>query len=189
MLETARAMNDLIQQGKVLYWGTSEWSAAQLVEVSALCERHNLHPPQSEQPQYSMLFRNPVERDVLPVAEPRGIGLVVWSPLGMGMLTGKYDAGVPQGSRFANEPWARERFITEQNAAVVRRLKPIADALNISRAQLALAWVLRHAGVSSVITGATKPTQVADNAQAAGVVLSSDVIHEIAHILQERSGQ
>jgi voltage-dependent potassium channel beta subunit len=185
LLETARAMHDLIQQGKVLYWGTSEWSATQLVEVTALCERHNLYPPQAEQPQYSMISREPVEEHILPVTSPRGIGLVVWSPLGMGMLTGKYDEGIPEGSRFANEPWAKEQFVTEQNAAMVRQLKPIADMMGISRAQLALAWVLRHSGVSSVITGSTKPSQVEENVRAAEVVLTSDVLGEIDRILNE----
>lgn len=189
LLETARAMNDLIQQGKVLYWGTSEWSATQLVEVTALCERYNLYPPQSEQPQYSMLYREPVESQMLPVADTYGIGLVVWSPLGMGMLTGKYDDGVPEDTRFANEPWAKERFVTEKNAAIVRQLKPIADVMGITRAQLALAWVLRHRGVSSVITGSTQPAQVEENVRAAQVILTSDRAGEIEHILESSADQ
>lgn len=184
LLETARAMHDLIQQGKVLYWGTSEWSATQLVEVTALCERYNLYPPQVEQPQYSMLYREPVEEHILPVTVPRGIGLVAWSPLGMGMLTGKYDDGIPAGSRFANEPWAKELFVNEQNATVVRQLKPIADGIGISRAQLALTWVLRHSGVSSVIIGATKPAQVDENVRAAEILLTSDTLAEIDRILK-----
>jgi aryl-alcohol dehydrogenase-like predicted oxidoreductase len=176
-------MHDLIQQGKVLYWGTSEWSSDELAEVTNLCERYNLYPPQSEQPQYSMLYRERVEEEILPVTEPRGMGLVVWSPLGMGMLTGKYDDGVPEDTRFAREPWARERYITQENSERVRSLKPIADELGITRAQLALAWVLRNQGVSSVITGATKTAQVEDNARAAEVELSGDVIQEIEKIL------
>jgi voltage-dependent potassium channel beta subunit len=183
LLETARAMDDLIRQGKVLYWGTSEWSAAQLAEVTELCERYNLHRPQTEQPQYSMLYRERVEGEILPLTEPRGIGLVVWSPLAMGMLTGKYDEGVPDDTRFAREPWARERFITEENSAKVRRLAPIAERLGISRAQLALAWVLRQPGVSSVITGATRATQVVDNVKAADVTLTPEVRADIDEIL------
>jgi voltage-dependent potassium channel beta subunit len=184
MLETARAMHDLIQQGKVLYWGTSEWSKDELIEVTNLCERYNLYPPQAEQPQYSMLYRERVEEEILPVTDPCGVGLVVWSPLAMGMLTGKYDDGVPDDTRFAREPWARERYITQENSERVRRLKPIADELGITRAQLALAWVLRNQGVSSVITGATKTAQVEDNARAADVELSSDVVQEIDKILR-----
>jgi voltage-dependent potassium channel beta subunit len=183
VLETARAMDDLIRQGKVLYWGTSEWPAAQLAEVTEVCERYNLHRPQTEQPQYSMLYRERVETEILPITEPRGMGLVVWSPLAMGMLTGKYDEGVPEGTRFAKEPWARERFINEENSEKVRSLKPIADDLGITRSQLALAWVLRQPGVSSVITGATKQDQVEDNVRAADVSLSRDVVDAIDDIL------
>jgi len=183
VLETARAMDDLIRRGKVHYWGTSEWTGAQLAEASEMCERYNLHRPQTEQPQYSMLYRERVESEILPVTEPRGIGLVVWSPLAMGMLTGKYDKGVPDDSRFSREPWARERFITEENSAKVRRLAPIAEGLGISRSQLALAWVLRQSGVSSVITGATKAAQVAENVKAAEVTLTPDISAEIDEIL------
>lgn len=183
ILETARAMNDLIQQGKVLYWGTSMWSAAQLVEAYEICERYGLYKPQVEQPQYSMLRRERVELDVLPAAEPRGIGLVTWSPLAMGMLTGKYDAGIPSGSRFDKEEWAKERFFNQSNVERVRRLKPIADELGITRAQLALAWILRHDTVSSVITGATKVSQVEENVGAAVVDLSDAVIEEIEGVL------
>lgn len=165
--ETARAMDDLIRMGKVLYWGTSEWAGAQIAEAVDLCERYGWAKPQVEQPQYSMLWRERVEGEILPTTEPRGIGLVAWSPLAMGMLTGKYDAGVPEDSRFAREDWAREQIMTEANAARVKRLKPIADQLGVSRAQLALAWALRSPGVSSVIIGATRPEQVDDNVGAA----------------------
>ncbi len=179
LIETARAMHTLIEQGKVLYWGTSEWNAAQLTEVYGLCERHNLHPPKTDQPQYSLLYRDNVEKKILPVSEKKGLGLVVWSPLAMGMLTGKYDDGVPDDTRFEREPWAKERYMTEDTVQKVRDLKPIADELGISRAQLALAWVLRQPGVSSVITGATRPDQVVDNAAAADVVLTDDHIEGI----------
>ena len=181
--ETARAMNDLIQQGKALYWGTSMWSAAQITEAYEICERYGLHKPTVEQPQYSMLRRDRVELEVLPAAEPRGIGLVVWSPLAQGMLTGKYDDGIPDDSRFAKEEWVKDRFFSEENVEKVRRLKPIADELGITRAQLALAWVLRHSGVSSVITGATKISQVEDNVGAAKVELTDDVVDKIEGIL------
>jgi voltage-dependent potassium channel beta subunit len=181
--ETARAMNDLIAQGKVLYWGTSEWEATQIIEAYEICERYGWNPPQTEQPQYSMIYRERVEQQILPAAQPRGIGLVPFSPLGQGMLTGKYDGGVPDGSRFAREDWARERLLNDKNAGIVRKLKPIADELGITRAQLALAWVLRQSGVSSVITGATKPAQVVDNVKAAEVTLTDDVIDQIESVL------
>lgn len=188
IVETARAMHTLIEQGKVLYWGTSEWSAAQIVEAYEVCERYNLHPPKVEQPQYSMLFRERVEQEILPATERRGIGLVVWSPLAMGMLTGKYDDGIPADSRFGREEWARERFMTAENVEKVRRLKPIADELGLTRAQLALAWVLRQSGVSSVITGATRVAQVEDNAAAGDVTLSPEVIQRIEAVLTGQAG-
>lgn len=186
ILETARAMTDLIRQGKVLYWGTSVWSGQQLTETYDLCEKYGLYPPQVEQPQYSMLWREQVENDVLPACEPRGIGLVVFSPLAQGMLTGKYDDGVPDDSRFAREGWARDRLLTAENAEIVRRLKPIADELGLTRSQLALAWTLRLPGVSSAIIGATKPAQVEDNVKAANITLAPEVIARIEEILGNR---
>ena len=183
ILETARAMDDLVHSGKVLYWGTSEWSADSIRETWDLCERYGLYPPQVEQPHYSMLHRRIVENEILPVAQPRGMGLVVFSPLGMGMLTGKYDDGIPADSRFGREDWAARRYVNDENLARVRQLKPIAEELGISRAQLALAWTLRQPGVSSAIIGATRPSQINDNAAAAEVVLPPDVIDRIDQIL------
>lgn len=181
--EIARTMNDLIEMGKVHYWGTSEWPATKIIEAYEICDRYGWHLPQVEQPQYSMLHRERVEDEILPVTNPRGIGIVNWSPLAMGMLTGKYDDGVPEGSRFDNESWAKDRYMTEESAEQVRQLKPIADELGITRAQLALAWCLRHPLLSSVITGATKPEQVIDNAQAADVELSDAQVERIEEIL------
>jgi voltage-dependent potassium channel beta subunit len=183
ILETARAMDDLIRRGKVLYWGTSEWSGEQIREAYDLCERFGLYPPQVEQPQYSMLVREQVESEILPVTEPRGIGLVVWSPLAMGMLTGKYDDGIPDDTRFGREPWAAEQYMTGANVGRVRQLKPIAEELGVNRAQLALAWTLRQSGVSSAIIGATRPEQVIDNVAAAEIDLPADVISRIDEIL------
>ena len=182
--ETARAMDDLIHQGKVLYWGTSEWSAEQIIEAHDVCERYNLYKPKVEQPQYSMLYREPVESQVLPATAARGIGLVVWSPLAMGMLTGKYDSGMPADSRFAREEWARARFLNDATAERVRQLKPIADELGITRAQLALAWALRHRTVSSVIIGATRTDQVDDNIGAVNVVLTDEVLQAIEQVIE-----
>jgi voltage-dependent potassium channel beta subunit len=186
ILETARAMHTLIEQGKVLYWGTSEWEAEQISEAVAICHKYHLHPPKAEQPQYSMLRRKRVEQEILPVTEPNGIGLVPWSPLAMGMLTGKYDDGVPADSRFGKEPWARERFMTEENIERVRRLKPISDELGITRSQLALAWLLRQPGVSSVITGATRASQIEENARAGSVELPEEALGRIEEIFLQR---
>jgi voltage-dependent potassium channel beta subunit len=182
LLETARAMNDLVQQGKILYWGTSEWSDVELAEVTALCERYNLYPPQTEQPNYSLIARERVEKRILPIAEPRGIGLVAFSPLGQGILTGKYDNGVPEGSRLHHEEWVKKGIGYDQNVERVRRLKPIADAMGITRSQLALAWVLRKTGVSSVITSATRVEQVLENVKAVDITFSSDVLSQIDEI-------
>lgn len=181
--ETVRAMDDLVHQGKILYWGTSEWSAEQIAEAYDLCDKYGYYKPKAEQPQYSMLYREPVESDVLPVVQSRGIGLVAWSPLAMGMLTGKYDQGVPEDSRFAREEWAKERYLNAANAERVRRLKPIADSLGVTRAQLALAWALRDENVSSVIIGATRAEQVDENVGAAEVTLTDDVLAAIEDVL------
>ena len=183
LIETIRAMNDLIHQGKILYWGTSEWSGAEIQAAYDLCEKHGFVPPQTEQPQYSMLYRERVEGEILPITEPRGIGLVIWSPMAQGMLTGKYDAGIPQNSRFAKEDGLREGYLTEENSARVSKLQPIAAELGITRGQLALAWVLRQSGVSSVITGATNAEQVSQNVRAADITLTPDVIASIDAIL------
>ncbi|MCG8348615.1 MAG: aldo/keto reductase family protein [Chloroflexales bacterium] len=181
--ETAQAMHTLIEQGKVLYWGTSEWSGAQIAEAYELCDRYGWHLPKVEQPQYSMFYRARVEQEILPATEPRGIGLVTWSPLAMGMLTGKYDDGIPSDSRFNREPWSQERYLNDANVRKVKQLKPIADELGIARSQLALAWILRKPGVSSVITGATRPAQVQENVKASEVELSAEVIARIDEIL------
>lgn len=183
LIETIRTMDDLIKRGKILYWGTSEWRGGQIKQALDLCEKYNLNPPKTEQPQYSMLYRDPVEKDVLPITVPGGIGLAVFSPLAQGMLTGKYDDGVPSDSRFAREGWAKERFINETNVAKVKALKAIADELDITRSQLALAWVLRQPGVSSAIIGATRVPQIDDNAKAADVTLSAEIQARIDSIL------
>ncbi len=181
--ETAHAMHDLVEQGLVHYWGTSEWSAGQIAEAYHICDKYGWHLPQTEQPQYSMLYRDRVEKHILPTTSKLGVGLVVFSPLAMGMLTGKYDEGVPADSRFNREDWAKKRMLNDANSEKVRMLKPIADDLGLTRAQLALAWVLRQDGVSSVITGATKPAQVLDNVQAAEVELSAEIVEKIDAIL------
>jgi voltage-dependent potassium channel beta subunit len=183
MEEIVEAFSDVVRSGQAHYWGTSEWSAAQIAEAHTLATAHGLVAPVTEQPQYSLLYRERVEGEILPVTEAKGIGLVVWSPLAMGMLTGKYDDGVPEGSRFAANDGFRERFFTDANVARIKALKPIADDLGITRAQLALAWVLRQSGVSSVITGATKVAQIEETVAASDVDLDAATVQRIEDAL------
>ncbi|MBK8024332.1 MAG: aldo/keto reductase family protein [Chloroflexi bacterium] len=182
--ETVQALHTVVESGRAMYWGTSVWSAAQIVEAYDLCERYGWHLPKTEQPQYSMLHRERVEEEILPATHKRGIGLVVFSPLGQGMLTGKYDEGIPEGSRFAREEWAKDRFVNEKNIERVKALKAVADDLGVTRADLALAWALRHPGVSSAIIGATRPEQVAENVRAAELKLDEAKIQRIEDILK-----
>lgn len=183
VLETMRAMDDLIHQGKVLYWGTSEWSSAQIQLACDLAEQYNLIPPQVEQPQYNLLNRARFEQDVMPTAVRNGMGLVTFSPLASGMLTGKYDDGMPPDSRLARTTWLQER-LTEERVEQVRRMKPIADALGVLRSQLALAWTLRQKAISSVITGATRVEQLENNLKAAEIVLTEDVLAALDSIFE-----
>ncbi len=181
--EIVEAFSDVVRSGRALYWGTSEWSPMQIAEAHTYAKANGLVAPVVEQPQYSMLARERVEHEILPVTEAKGIGLVVWSPLAQGMLTGKYDGGIPEGSRFAAFEQFRDRFLNEDNRARVRALAEVAGDLGISRAQLALAWVLRQAGVSSVITGATRVEQLRDNADAADVTLDETALKRIDAVL------
>lgn len=181
--ETVRAMDDLVHQGKILYWGTSEWTAEQIRQALALCEQYNLYKPQVEQPHYNMLHRDRVENEILPVTEPNGMGLVVWSPLASGVLTGKYDDALPDDSRLARFDWLRNSHYHDEIVDVVRRLKPIADDLGVTRAQLAIAWTLRQPGVSSAITGATRPQQLDDTLKAIEIELDADTLRRIDDVI------
>jgi aryl-alcohol dehydrogenase-like predicted oxidoreductase len=183
LLETIRAMDDLIHRGKILYWGTSEWTGAQIQQACDLAEKYHLYPPQVEQPQYNMLVRDRFEKEVAPAAQKNGMGLVVWSPLASGLLTGKYDDGVPAGTRLADINWLREEVLSEERLAKVRSLKMVAGTLNVTRAQLAMAWALHHPAVSSVITGATRVEQLVENLGASTVELTPDILAQIDQIL------
>jgi voltage-dependent potassium channel beta subunit len=177
MEETIRAMDDLIHQGKALYWGTSEWRGWQISEAVRFCERNNLYRLQVEQPEYSLLYRGPVERDVAPVAQAMGVGIVVWSPLGSGVLSGKYDEGIPKDSRVARmgaDQLPGNPF-TKENVERVKKMKKIADELGCTRAQLALAWTATQPCITSVITGATKVEQVKDNLGALDIEITEEI--------------
>lgn len=185
--ETVRAMDDLIHQGKILYWGTSEWSAADIMRAHALTREYGLAPPQMEQPQYNMLHRDRVEKEYLPLYREIGLGTTIWSPLASGVLTGKYNNGIPAGTRATLQgyDWLRQYIITPQNIEKVKKLQPIAAGLGCTMAQLALAWCLKNPHVSTVITGASRPEQVVENMKSIEVAekITSDVIEGIEKVL------
>jgi voltage-dependent potassium channel beta subunit len=181
LVETLRALEDLVRQGKALYVGVSEWSAELLDEARRIQRERGWDPLVSNQPQYSMLYR-PIEADIIPLSEQLGMGQVVFSPIAQGVLTGKYRPGdePPQGSR-ATGPDASfiQPFMRDDVLAAVQQLRPIADGLGVTMAQLAIAWVLRQENVSSAIVGASRPEQVDENLAASGVELGPDVLRAI----------
>ena len=163
--ETVRAMNDLISQGKALYWGTSEWSADEVRAAWLIADRHGWHKPVVEQPQYHLFHRRRVEQEYARLYDDIGLGLTTWSPLASGLLTGKYRAGIPEGSRGAmdNMAFLRDGLTDTAKNAAVAQLEPIAAELGGSVAQLAIAWAASNPRVSSVITGASRVAQLHDN--------------------------
>lgn len=185
--ETVRAMDDLVHQGKILYWGTSEWSAADIARAHGIARELGLTPPQMEQPQYNMLHRERVEKEYAHLYHEIGLGTTIWSPLASGVLTGKYDNGIVPGTRatLSGYEWLREYVITPQNIERSKKLQPIAQELGCTMAQLSLAWCLKNPNVSTAITGASKPEQVTENMRAAEVVASLDthVMERIDQIL------
>ncbi|MGA3296405.1 MAG: aldo/keto reductase [Candidatus Bathyarchaeia archaeon] len=174
--ETVRAMDDLIHQGKILYWGTSEWSGIDIMRAHGLAREHGLTPPQMEQPQYNLLHRDRVEKEYLPLYREIGLGTTIWSPLASGLLTGKYNKCIPSGSRATLQgyDWLKESVITPQNIEKVKKLQMIAKDIGCTLAQLALAWCLKNPNVNTVITGASQPEQVDENMKALEVVSQLD---------------
>ncbi|MCS6826030.1 MAG: aldo/keto reductase [Caldilinea sp.] len=186
--ETVFAMDDIIRQGKAIYWGTSEWSADEIRAAWEIAERHHLHKPQMEQPQYNMLHRDRVEKEYARLYEDIGLGLTTWSPLASGLLTGKYNDGIPADSR-ANLPgyeWLKAMLTDPKRLAIVRALQPIANDLGCTMSQLAIAWCVKNPHVSTVITGASRVSQVHENMKALEVVpkLTDDVMAQIDAILK-----
>jgi voltage-dependent potassium channel beta subunit len=163
--ETVWAMSDMIRQGKALYWGTSEWSAEDIRAAWDIADRHHLHKPVVEQPQYHLFHRRKVEEEFAPLYDDIGLGLTTWSPLASGLLTGKYRTGIPAGTRGAMETMAflREQLTDPAKNEAVARLAPIAGELGGTLAQLAIAWCTKNPRVSTVITGASRPAQLQDN--------------------------
>ncbi len=188
--ETVWAMDQVIRQGKALYWGTSEWSAADIIEADKLARLNGLRPPSMEQPQYNMLHRDRFEMEYEPLFRNLGYGTTIWSPLASGLLTGKYNQGVPQGSR-ASLPgyeWLAKTMLRPEAIEKARQLQPIADDLGCTMAQMALAWCLLNPNVSTVITGASRVEQVHENLKALAVLpkLTPDVVGRIEDVLQNR---
>ena len=183
--EVVRTMNDLIAQGKILYWGTSEWEAAQVTQAIGTARQFGLIPPSMEQPQYNLFHRQRVEVELAPLCREFGLGLTTWSPLYYGILTGKYNQGIPAGSRAAlpDMAWIRDR-ITPERINIVRQLTALAQELDVTTAQLAIAWILRRKDVSSVITGATRLEQLDENLGAAELAdrLTDDLLERIEQI-------
>lgn len=184
VVETCRIMNDLINQGKALYWGVSEWTGAQMLEACAICDEHHWHRPACDQPLYNMLERH-WEADAFPVCARLGMGIVNFSPLAEGLLTGKYNAGVPKDSRAADEKAGQfiKPRMTDKNLAIARRLGEVAADLGLSMTSLALAWCLRRPELTSVIIGATRPQQIIENTKASGVKLDDHTLERIEGIL------
>jgi voltage-dependent potassium channel beta subunit len=185
--ETVRAMHDMIASGKALYWGTSEWSAAEIMAAWQVAERHHLHKPVMEQPQYNLLHRERVEKEYARLYLDIGLGTTTWSPLASGLLTGKYNDGIPADSRgtVKGYEWLAERLTDPAKIAIARRLGPIAADLGCTLAQLSLAWCLKNPNVSTVITGASRPSQVTENLRALDFVgkLTPDVMARIENAL------
>jgi len=196
--ETVRAFNHVIDQGKAFYWGTSEWSASEIATAWRVADRLGMIGPLMEQPQYNMLTRQKVEGEYDQIIEDTGLGLTIFSPLKGGILTGKYNDGIPTDARFS-ESNAKDPFIKRMNERygdegwkdeieTVRKLKAVADKLDCSQANLAYAWVLKNKNISSAITGASKPQQVYDAVKALDVIpkLTDEVMKEIEAILKNK---
>ncbi len=182
--ETVRAMDYIIKSGYAFYWGTSEWGADQIQAAFDVAEKLNCIPPIAEQPQYNMLVRDRVEKSYLPLINRYGLGLTTWSPLASGILSGKYNDGIPKGSRLEKNEWLRHE-LTPSNIARVKKLSELASTLDCSIAQLAIAWCLRNPAVSTVITGASNEAQIEENMKAIEVKdrITDSVNRDIEKIL------
>jgi voltage-dependent potassium channel beta subunit len=188
--EVVWTMNHLIQQGKVLYWGTSQWSGAEIMEAHRVAAQNSLIGPTVEQPQYNMFERFKVEQDYLPVYQNVGLGTTIWSPLAAGFLTGKYLEGIPEDSRLGltGFDWLKERWLQEEKIKKLKKLVAVAEKLGVSMATLAIAWTIKNPNVTTTILGATKKEQLIENLKALEVatLLTPDVMDKIEKILANK---
>ncbi len=188
--EVVLTMNTLIQQGKILYWGTSEWSGVELMEAHRVAQHYRLIGPSVEQPQYNLFERHKLENDYLEVFKNVGLGTTIWSPLSAGLLTGKYNDGIPEGSRLAIEgfDWLKERWVMQDKIDKVKQLQTLANELGCSLPALSIAWCIKNPHVTTAILGATKQEQLLDNLTALQAVekLTADVMAKIETIMQNK---
>ena len=188
--EVVWTMNHLIQQGKILYWGTSEWSAQEIMEAHVAATKNHLIGPAMEQPEYNMFHRNKMENEFLQIFKTVGLGTTIWSPLASGLLTGKYNDGIPADSRMAipGFDWLKDKTLTEKKINKVRKLKTVADKLETTLAVMALAWCIKNEHVTTAILGATKKDQLTENLKAIDVYqkLSTEIMQEIETIIQTK---
>ena len=186
--ETVWAMHNIVNSGKAMYWGTSEWSAMEIIAAIEIAERHHLHKPVMEQPEYNLLHRERFEVEYARLFKDYGYGTTTWSPLASGLLTGKYNNGIPDGSRatLKNYDWLIEKVTNQDALAKVKKLGKVADELGVSLAQMSIAWLLKNPNVSSVITGASRVEQVRENLKALDAVekLTPDVMEKIEEALK-----
>ncbi len=188
--EVVWTMNTLIQQGKILYWGTSEWSAQEIMEAHMVARQHHLMGPTMEQPEYNLFNRKKIECDYLQIFKNIGLGTTIWSPLASGLLTGKYNNGIPKGSRLGMEgfEWLKDKVLQQEKINKVITLQKIADQLNVSLSNLAIAWCIKNTNVTTAILGATKKEQLLENLKSLEVLplLDSSVIEEIDTIMNTK---
>jgi voltage-dependent potassium channel beta subunit len=188
--ETVWAMNHLIQQGKIMYWGTSEWSGVEIMEAHRAARQFSLIGPTMEQPQYNLFEREKVEKEFLDIYKNVGLGTTVWSPLAAGFLSGKYNDGIPKGSRFALEgfDWLRERWVMDEKIKKVKKLTALATKLGVSTASLSIACCIKNPNVTTAILGATKKAQLLDNLKSLDVVtmLTPEIIEKIETIMKTK---
>jgi len=188
--EVVWTMHNLIQQGKILYWGTSQWSAAEIMEAHRVAQQYGLIGPTVEQPQYNMFERFKMEQDYLPVFQNVGLGTTIWSPLAAGFLTGKYLNGIPDDSRLAIQgfDWLKERWVQEAKIEKVKKLAVLAQEMGVSLAELAIAWTIKNPNVTTAILGATKKQQLEENLKALQVLqlLTPEIMEKIEQVLQNK---